>query len=268
LLTAIDALGGLLPANYAAVFPMLEDLRAAMTRQRDLEGRRDFDDAVSAAETFIIDNRDAYNQAAAAELSASAAADIAAMYFSGDSDGTRVFDIGADGAAALSSEAQSAVLIQALAACGAELANEGLAGEARGEAQRQVEAGNSMIFQNLTEDGRLYIPARTIATQMKMRYVWNNNLNGGALARGGDYYFFTVYSTEVVMGSERSDLDYMAFPAKYQGELYLPSDYVFDTFGLRSEPIPGTDYALLVTADTDNCAAELLSRMLSAAGAG
>ncbi|MDR1070310.1 MAG: hypothetical protein LBL37_05990 [Gracilibacteraceae bacterium] len=270
LLAAIDVLGGLLPANYAAVFPLLEDLRADMTRLRDLEGRGDFAAAIGAAESLIMDNRDAYNQAAAGGLSASAARETADMYFSGDSGGVRAFDAGvlgeSGGPAALSAEAQSAVLVQALAACGAELADEDLAGAARGEAQRQMEAGNPLVFQNLEENGRYYIPARVIAAQLKMRYVWNSNLNGGALARGGDYYFFTVYSTEIVMGPGADDLAYMAFPAKYQEELYLPVDYTFETFGLRSEPVPGTDYALLVTAETDNCAAELLSRLLRAAG--
>ncbi|MDR1605342.1 MAG: hypothetical protein LBS10_11270 [Gracilibacteraceae bacterium] len=271
LLSAIDTLGALLPANYAAIFPLLEDLRATMTRQRDLEGRQDFAAAVAAAEALIMDNRDAYNQAAAGGLSPAAAAAAADMFFSGDSGGTRTFDAGiigdSSGAAALSPDEESAVLIQALAACAAELASEDMAGAARGEAQRQVEAGNPLVFRDLSENGRRYIPARLIAAQLKMRYVWNSNLNGGALARGGDYYFFTVYSTEIVMGRDGKDLAYMTFPAKYQGELYLPADYVFDVFALRSEPVPGTDYALLVTTGADNLAAELLSRLLSAAGA-
>ncbi|MDR1322134.1 MAG: hypothetical protein LBK56_12015 [Gracilibacteraceae bacterium] len=270
LLAAINALGGLLPANYAAVFPLLEDLRADMTRLRDLEGREDFAAAIATAESLIMDNRDAYNQAAAGGLSAAAAKEAADMYFSGDSGGVRAFDAGvlgeSGGPAALSPEAQSAVLVQALAACGAELADENLAAAARGEAQRQMEAGNPLVFQHLEENGQYYIPARVVAAQLKMRYVWNSNLNGGALARGGDYYFFTVYSTEIVMGPGADDLAYMAFPAKYREELYLPVDYTFETFGLRSEPAPGTDYAFLVTAETDNCAAELLSRLLRAAG--
>jgi hypothetical protein len=420
----VDALSGLLSSNFAAVFPMLEDLRAAMAQKRDLDGDASYNDAIGAIETLISENRDAYNRATAAGLSAAEALAIADAYFNGETDGVRLFDDGllgggaasvgtggsgvgsgygaagvgsggtetgggsggtdvagsgagdalrpsdgtdatsdagisdaggtgtgtgssdaadgagaggtgtgagtgssdaadgagagrtgtgagtgssdaADGAGAggtgtgtgtgrpgadlpanlagnvtsyadnvadgdadpsgLSEDEKKAVLISALGQYAAELGDESLNGLMRAEANKLLGAGSPLVFESLRESNVEYLPARAAAEKLRMRYVWNKNLNGGALARGGSYRFYTVYSAEILLGRGNADLEYMNYPAAYKNELYLPSDHTYEAFGIWCESIPGTTLSLLVSQKTESCAAELLGMLLGAA---
>jgi hypothetical protein len=318
----VDALSGLLSSNFAAIFPILEDLRDAMAKKRDLDGDNTYNDAIGAIEALISENRDAYNRATAVGLSASEASAIADAYFSGGMSGVRLFDdgllggaggtdaggdenategaigagavrppgggadanaglagrvtssaaTGADGTTgaadpeSLSGDEKSAALILTLGQYATELGDESLNGLMRAEANKLLDAGSASIFESLRESGTEYLPARVVAEQLRMRYVWNKNLNGGALARGGTYRFYTVYSTEILMGKGNADVDYMTYPAAYKGELYLPSDYTYDAFGIWCESVPGTTFSVSVSGEVNNCAAELLGLLLGAAG--
>jgi hypothetical protein len=372
LLADIDALGGLLSSNFAAVFPMLEDLHGNLVQRRDVDGDASYNDAIAAVETLMLDNRDAYNRVTAAGLSADEALSVANAYFDGDNEGARLFDdgllggtgtsIGAgmsagmggtgagtggsgagtggtgagtggsgagtggtgagtggsdgvtgsavnvpggsdagrgtgrgDGLAgsgvaiagnvtsvannaadaaggfadpsSLNDAEKNAVLVLALAKYADALGDDSLNGLMRAEANRLLET-SGLAFEELRDASEQYIPARAAADYLKLRYVWNKNLNGGALARGGEYRFYTVYSAEIITGPNSEDLDYMAFPAAYKNdEMYLPGDYAYEAFGIWAEPLPGTGYSLLVSEKISDCAAELLSRLLRTAGA-
>jgi hypothetical protein len=339
----VAALGGLLSSNYAAIFPMLEDLRAAMIQKRDIDGDSAYGDAIGAIEALMLENRDAYNRATAAGLSADEALAIANAYFNGDEAGARLFDDGllgagsagagtgagsttggalalggadgrpgdADGAGAsgaaggagasgvagdggklagnvtsdaglagggglgagdadpesLSGAERDAALILALGQYAADLGDESLNGLMRARANGLSGAGGFLVFDELKDSASLYMPARVVAEYLKMRYVWNGNLNGGALARGANYRFYTVYSAEILTGGGADDVEYMTYPAAYKGELYLPVDHTYDTYGVWCESIPGTGLSVLVSPNLNNCAAELLSRLLGAATA-
>jgi hypothetical protein len=335
MLSGIDALGGLLPSNFAAIFPMLDDLHGRMAQKRDLDGDASYDAAIGAVETLILDNKDAYDRATAAGLTPDEARAVADAYFSGDNGGARLFDegilgaggvSGAGGAAgagmsgagsdsgvgisgagsggasggrlggaagsgvpiagtvtgvagdagavtgastnpeSLSPDEKGAVLVLALSRYAETQGDDSLSGLLRAETSRMMTSGN-LVYEDLKDSASRYLPARALADYLKLRYVWNRNLNGGALARGGEYLFFTVYSAEIITGSDGGDVDYMAFPAAYKDELYLPDDYAYEAFGLWSEAIPGTDAALIISPKINDCAAELLSRLLLTAGA-
>jgi hypothetical protein len=310
----VAALGGLLSSNFAAVFPMLEDLHASMVEKRDLDGDSSYDDAIGAIEALMLDNRDAYDRATAAGLTADEALSVANAYLSGADTGVRLFDDGllggagtsigagsSDGAgtstgagisggglstggaglagsvrggaggdasvASLREDEKRAVLILALGRYAAELGDESLNGLLRAQANELFGADSALLFETLRDSVSQYVPARAVAEYTGMRYVWNENRNGAALARGGDYRFYTVYSAEIVTGGNASDLEYMNYPAAYNGELYLPTDHCYEAFGIWNEAVPGTAFSLLISPRIDNCAAELLSRLLSAAAA-
>jgi hypothetical protein len=317
----VNALGGLLSSNYAAVFPMLEELHAGMAEKRGLDGDTSYDDAISAIETLMLDNRDAYNRATAAGLSSDEALSVADAYFSGDNAGALLFDEGLLGGAAglgggaaglgggttgagisggagglgrpggatgatganlagnvtggtgradvasLNDDEKNAVLILALNEYAANLGDESLNGLMRAKANEMFAADSPLLFGTLRDSVSLYMPARAVAEYAKLRYVWNENLNGGALARGGSYRFYTVYSAEIVTGKAAVDAEYMTYPAAYDGEMYLPTDHTYDAFGLWCETIPGTAFSMLVSEKISNCVAELLSRLLGAAAA-
>jgi hypothetical protein len=166
----------------------------------------------------------------------------------------------------LSDAEKDAVLVLALAMYADEFGDTSLNGLMRAEANRLLETGG-LVFEELRDASEQYVPARMLADYLKLRYVWNKNLNGGALARGGEYRFYTVYSAEIITGPNREDVDYMAFPAAYKNEMYLPSDYTYETLGIWAEPIPGTGLAVLVSREISDCAAELLSRFMRTAEA-
>jgi hypothetical protein len=168
-------------------------------------------------------------------------------------------------AESLSGAEKDAVLVLALAMYADEFGDTSLNGFMRAEANRLLETGG-LIFEELRESSAQYVPARMLADYLKLRYVWNRNLNGGALARGREYRFYTVYSAEIITGPNREDVDYMAFPAAYKNEMYLPDDYTYETFGVWAAPIPGTGLAVLVSKDIIDCSSELLSRFMRTAG--
>jgi hypothetical protein len=327
----VAALGGLLSENFAAIFPMLEDLHADMVEKRDLDGDASYGDAIDAIEALMLDNRDAYNRATAAGLSADEALSVADAYFNGDDADARLFDDGliggagtgagalggavsggagigagatasgagitggaasggagagtlggaadgadlagrvtsaADGAAGLTSlndEEKEAVLVLALGQYAAALGDESLNGLMRARANAMYGAGSALFFEDLRDSAALYVPARSIAAYARLRYVWNENLNGGALARGGNYRFYTVYSAEIITGRGAADVAYMAYPAAYKDGLYLPADHSYDAYGLWCERVPGTALSVLVSERISSRAAELLSRLLEAA---
>jgi hypothetical protein len=315
----VDALSGLLASNYAAIFPMLEDLHGAMVQKRDVDGDAASDEANGAIETLMLDNRAAYNRATAAGLSTEEAASIADAYFGGVTDGVRLFDdgllggadggtaaggvstggalrppdgatgagagsdanaglagnvtsfgeSGADGAVdpeSLNEDEKSVALILALSQYAEELGDASLNGLMRAEANKLLGSGSALIFEGLRDSGVEYLPARVVAEQLRMRYVWNKNLNGGALARGAAYRFYTVYSTEILLGRGSADVEYMTYPAAYKNELYLPSDHTYEAFGIWCENIPGTAFSVVVSDEINSCAAELLGLLLGAAG--
>jgi hypothetical protein len=74
-----------------------------------------------------------------------------------------------------------------------------------------------------------------------------------------------VYSAEILTGKGADDLEYMTYPAAYADELYLPTDHTYETYGVWCQSVPGTGLSVLVSAEINNCAAELLSRLLAAA---
>ncbi|MDR2088923.1 MAG: hypothetical protein LBP73_06175, partial [Clostridiales Family XIII bacterium] len=308
----VGALGGLLPSNYAAIFPILEDLRAGMLQKRDVDGDSSYDDAIGAIEALLLENRDAYNRATAAGLSSDEALAIAGAYFDGNETGTRLFDdgllggaagagaagaggvsattggaltpggdlpgagasgdggagtgagtgtgAGASGAAGstgdgvklagnvtsdaglggdagigagegdpagLSDGEKDVALILALSQYASELGDESLNGLMRARANGLLGAEGALVFGTLRDSASQYMPARVVAEYLKLRYVWNGNLNGGALARGASYRFYTVYSAEILTGKGADDLEYMTYPAAYADELYLPTDHTY-----------------------------------------
>jgi hypothetical protein len=135
----------------------------------------------------------------------------------------------------------------------------------RARANELFGAGGALLFEDLKDSVARYMPARVVAEYAGLRYVRNENLNGGALARGAAYRFYTVYSAEIITGKKDADVEYMTYPAAYKGELYLPTDHTYEVYGLWCENVPGTKLAVLVSEKINGCTAELLSRLLGAA---
>lgn len=268
LMQGINALGDLLSTNFAAVFPVLEELHGDLVKKCDLEGK-DFQDAIDAIEELLLNNKDAYDAALRGGLTAEEAEGIITDFLNGSGAGSFFGDgllSGADGdLSGLSAYEKDLIPILALNMYRDETGDLTLDGLLRARAQRQYDLRNPYVYGAIQTSSVEYLPASTVAYVQKMRYVWNRNLSEATLARGGTYYFYTVYSSEVLTGKGKDGVGYMTAPALYQGGVHLPEDYAFETFGLWAEYLPGAKLGAAVNETLNGHAVELFTRFLQAA---
>jgi hypothetical protein len=179
---------------------------------------------------------------------------------SGGPDG-RGFGGGSD-ASALSRQEQQAVLAMSLSMYREETGSDSLDGLLRATVQQQAGLGNLMMFAAIQDSASRYLPAPSVAWYLNMRYVWSQNQSRASLARGGVYYSFTVYSEEVVIGREKSDVLYMPYPARYMNSLHIPDSFTYEAFGVWAVYIPGTQYGVLMSETLYELSAQLFAEYL------
>lgn len=95
-LAGIEALAGLLSQDYGVVFPALKDLYTAMSRARELDGSKVFDQALNAVETAILNHADGYRAALRTDLTADDLERLSQAFFAARTGGGGgLFDTGA-----------------------------------------------------------------------------------------------------------------------------------------------------------------------------
>lgn len=107
-------------------------------------------------------------------------------------------------------------------------------------AQNQKSLGNPMVFSSVRDGSGEYVPLSAVQALTGRRYVWNKNASLGVLARGSDYYGFTVYSTQVQRDRDGKSTETMARAAKYQNGVYIPEEFAFDQFQVQALYLSGT----------------------------
>ena len=60
------------------------------------------------------------------------------------------------------------------------------------------------------------------------------------LARGSDFYGFTVYSDKVLRDRDGQKAESMARSARYQAGVHIPEEYAYDKFGVQALYLAGT----------------------------
>ena len=106
--------------------------------------------------------------------------------------------------------------------------------------QEQKNLGNPMVFQRIQDSTGEYVPLSAIQALTGRRYVWNKNASLGVLARGSDYYGFTVYSDKVLRDRDGQKTESMARSARYQAGVHIPEEYAYDKFGVQALYLTGT----------------------------
>ena len=106
-------------------------------------------------------------------------------------------------------------------------------------AQEMQNLGNPLVFTALTDGSGEYVPLTAVQAFTGRRYVWNKNASLGVLARGNDYYGFTVYSDRVLRDRDGEQTEQMARSAKYQNVIYIPEEYAQEVFGVYANYLPG-----------------------------
>ena len=97
-----------------------------------------------------------------------------------------------------------------------------------------------MVFQRIQDSTGEYVPLSAIQVLTGRRYVWNKNASLGVLARGSDYYGFTVYSDQVLRDRNGEKTESMAQIARYQAGVHIPEEYAYDKFGVQALYLTGT----------------------------
>ena len=131
-------------------------------------------------------------------------------------------------------------------------------------AQEMKNLGNPLVFEAMNDGSGEYLPLTAIQGLTGRRYVWNKNASLGVLARGNDYYGFTVYSDQVLRDREGQKTEKMARSARYQNVIYIPAEYARDTFGVTAVSLPGTGMGCICDEAIMERAQELFSWLMEA----
>lgn len=125
---------------------------------------------------------------------------------------------------------------------------------------------NPYFYEKLKNEALEFIPLDTFAKCCSYRYVFHEGNKTGILRKGTDFYEYSSFSSLVrEKGGKTEEMnDY----ARYQSLLYLPVDYMNETFQVSAQYIPNTGYAILVRSEMEEKAAEILEAILGASADG
>mgnify|MGYP004654283379 FL=1 len=264
---AVDALCGMLPTDPKLVLPALQETYNKLLLSG---GDKTLIDAIEQA---ILDNPNALYD----DLSAAVLKKIAAGYFSSDgntgtdadgsvdangSAGTGTELLGTGGMS-LAAAKNGAIELVALQLYYDETGSRPALSRIGALAQEQQSLGNPLLFRQVKDSGNEYLPLPTIQTLTFWRYVWNKNGSLGVLARGSDYYGFTVYSAEVQRDRDGVRTETMERSARWQTNVYIPEEYAHDSFGVQAVYLSGTSLGCALDDAMLSRAQELFAQFLA-----
>ena len=256
---AVDALCGMLPTDPKLVLPALQEIYNKL-----LLGGGD-KALIDAIEQAILENPNALYD----ELSAAALRKLAEDYFASNSAAGAGGSTGAGaellgtGGMSLAAAKNGAIELVALQLYYDETGSRSALSRIGVLAQEQQSLGNPLLFRQIKDGGNEYLPLPAIQTLTSWRYVWNKNGALGVLARGGDYYGFTVYSTEVLRDRDGARTEAMERSARYQTDVYIPEEYAYDHFGVQAVYLSGTSLGCALDGAMLAEAQELFARFLA-----
>ena len=131
-------------------------------------------------------------------------------------------------------------------------------------AQEMQNLGDPLVFAAIKDGGGEYVPLTAVQALTGRRYVWNKNASLGVLARGSDYYGFTVYSDRVLRDRDGQKTERMSGSAKYQNGLYIPEEYAQQAFGVAANYLPGTSMGFICDEAMMEQAQEFFSWLMEA----
>lgn len=259
----VDALNNLLSQNTSLVMPALQELHRAMSNAQTLDGT-DYSEAMAGIEAAILDNADAYAAAMRTERTADDLLQIAEDFYAGQEQGGLLDATGGGtGSGLLTDQNKPVITLMALQMYYDETGSQAALSLIPSQAQQEVALGNPLVFLRVNDAGREYLPLTALRGYTGMRYVWNQNLSLGTLAKGATYYGFTAYSDTVKRSQDDSQSERMTNPAKFQnGVIHVYEEYTYEQFGAQALYLSGTSYGLLYDDDMMDVALSLLSAFL------
>lgn len=116
------------------------------------------------------------------------------------------------------------------------------------KAVQAADDGGSAVYKNLSVyPGNDYVPVTVAAEQTGMRYVWRENKKQAVLADKGSYFRFTAFSDTVESEDGNTKME---IPAVFESVLYIPGQYIDESFELQVTVLSGTGYSVLADTNT------------------
>ena len=250
LMDSINSLDSLMGLDPTAALPAAQDLHNALAKEKDVNGNDSLDDALSALESSILNNADAYQNAISSGLTEDSLQSIFDQFLS---------DQG------LSDPEATAILLMALQYFYDQTGNQAALSMISSLSLNQYSLGNPLVYLRINDSGQEYLPLPSVSYLTNMRYVWNKNLSTATLAKGADYYGFSLYSDAVIRGKDAETTEYMLQAAKALGDIiHVHEDYTLDQFDVGAVYLSRTQYGVAYDAEMEQLAQELLALFLNA----
>ena len=258
LLNAVDGLMGLLPTDPTLVLPAAQEVYNQLSLAQSLGSgagganvsssmRGPISTALSTIEAAVLENPNvqAYDSRS---LSPSELSDLFARF---DAEN----DLGSTG---------DSVMMVALELLYQQTGNPNAQALASSLATNQRNFGEDLAYLTVDSTSGEYIPLTAIRALTGRRYVWNESKSMGVLAQGADYYSFTMFSETVQRSPNDANSEVMARAAESKGGLlYIPEEYAYERFGVRTVGISGTDMGCIYNDELMDSSLQLLSLFLS-----
>lgn len=227
----IEGLGARIEINGSMAADALKEIYQSMAAEKYMEDTKELDGCLEQIEEIIAEHTEVLDQVLDTE-------EIAQILE--ETLGFQQEDSGES-----SSSSKQAVAAVAVALYGDQAKDSQLDGMLAGISAAASGQENSYFFPIVNKgSGTYYASAKSVASYMGYRYVWNDNKKKAMLVSGGTYYGFTAFRQTVEREEDKKDT--MAMEAAFQSTVFLPESYLEEEFGCQIYPLSDTGYGVLV----------------------
>ncbi len=247
-----EGLAALLPTSPELALPALQDI------YNDLLLNGGDQNLIDTIEQAILDNPNALRDG----LGAAQIRKLSDMWLEQKGEGDSDSPLAGVGGIGGTDAENSIAAIVGITMYGEETGNRNAFRVSSAIAQEQKNLGNLMVYNAINDGTGEYIPLTAIQVLTGRRYVWEKNSSLGVLAKGSDYFGFTVYSEVVLRDRDGKEQETMPRAAKYQSAVHIPEEYAKSAFGAEAMYIEGTDLGCVYDEEVMGLAEELFTMLL------
>lgn len=142
---------------------------------------------------------------------------------------------------------EKAAVLVGVATYAQTIGSEVLLNVASSMASKMYGDNNIYIYRQLQDEISVYVSCEALAKVTGYRYIYSDTKKNVILQNGIEYYSFTAFDD--VVGKRDAGSDSMPYPAKLQGTVYIPDEYVSQKFRCDSYYIEKSVYAIIIPED-------------------
>ncbi len=107
-------------------------------------------------------------------------------------------------------------------------------------------AGNPLIYLRVDDIVTEYIPLNVLSSVTGLRYYWNNTKSAGVLAKGSQYYAFSMFYDVVELSELGGETVKMSKPSDFREFIHIPEDFSAEYFACQCAYLKNTNYGVAV----------------------